>query len=231
MGRLAVTGEGHTLGGPAPGVAASDGTPAGVVDHGTHVALYRHGIDGSVAAHRIDHTGNVRALARLGCDRVLALGSVGSLHRDLPVGSVVAPDDFVALDQPPVEATDDGSQHVVPGFTATWRARVLAEWRAADLEVIIDGGVYWQSNGPRFETPAEIRLLAGFADLVGMTVASECVAANQLGIDYAAVCVVDNLANGVGDAPLTQAEYERGAATNAARLVRVLTAVVPALAA
>ena len=62
-----------------------------------------------------------------------------------------------------------------------------------------DGGVYWQARGPRFETPAEIRLMAAHADVVGMTIASECVVAGELGLDYAALCVVDNLANGLGE--------------------------------
>ena len=67
--------------------------------------------------------------------------------------------------------------------------------------------------------------------MVGMTVASECVAANQLGVAYAAVCIVDNLARGVGDTPLTVEAYERGAAANATRLTGVLGRVIPELAA
>ena len=65
-----------------------------------------------------------------------------------------------------------------------------------------DGGVYWQTLGPRFETPAEIRLIAAHADVVGMTIASECIVAGELGLDYAALCVVDNLANGLGEGEL-----------------------------
>ena len=45
-----------------------------------------------------------------------------------------------------------------------------------------------------------------------MTLASECIVAGELGLPYAAVCVVDNLANGVGDAPLTLSEFEAGVA-------------------
>ena len=92
-----------------------------------------------------------------------------------------------------------------------------------------DGGVYWQTIGPRFETQAEIRLIAGHADLVGMTIASECVLAGELGCAYAAVCVVDNLANGIGDVPLTMEEFRAGAAANRARLVGALDAVLPSL--
>ena len=64
------------------------------------------------------------------------------------------------------------------------------------------------SPGPRLETPAEIRLVAEHADVIGMTVATECVVAGELGIRYAALCVVDNLANGVGETELTLGEIE-----------------------
>jgi 5'-methylthioadenosine phosphorylase len=231
VSRLAVIGKRHTLGAPPAGARVRATEPLAVLDHDTHVTVYRHGIDGSVAAHRIDHAAHLRALAQLGCDRVLALGSVGSLHPAVGVGTFVAPDDFIALDQRPVAAVDDGDQQVVPGFTRSWRTRILDTWQRVGTEAIVDGGVYWQVNGPRFETPAEIRFLAAYADLVGMTLASECVTANQLGLDYAAVCVVDNLANGVGDSPLTRAAYEQGAAANATRLARMLDAIVPLLAA
>ena len=74
---------------------------------------------------------------------------------------------------------------------------MIEAW-AAGGEAPRDGGVYWQAIGPRFETPAEIRLIAAHADVVGMTIASECIVAGELGLDYAALCMVDNLANGLG---------------------------------
>lgn len=89
-----------------------------------------------------------------------------------------------------------------------------------------DGGVYWQTNGPRFETPAEIGLIAAHAYLVGMTLASECVVASELGLPYAAICIVDNLANGIAARALSPAEVER----NATRLRDTITAALPTLA-
>jgi 5'-methylthioadenosine phosphorylase len=230
VGRLALIGKEGTLGSPVESARAAAPQPIGVLDHGTHVALYRHGLDHYVAPHRIDHAAHLRTLVQLGCDRVLALSSVGSLRVDLPVGTFLAPHDFVALDQPPVEVDDAEELHVVPGFTDAWRHQILSVWRRVTGEPIIDHGVYWQANGPRFETPAEIRLIATIADVVGMTVPSECIAANQLGVAYAAVCIVDNLASGVADTPLTVAEYEAGAAANAARLDAALHLVIPELA-
>lgn len=232
MGKLAVIGKHATLGEPQGAVLVNShrGAPVGIVDGGDHVVLYRHGIDDDVAPHQIDHAAHLRALMDLECDRVLAVSSVGGLRLDLPVGTFMAPDDFIALDQAPVAAIDDKSQHVVPGFAPAWRARILETWREHVDVALLDAGVYWQANGPRFETPAEIRMLAEHADIVGMTVASECVAANQLGIDYAAVCVVDNLANGIGATLLTPEEYELGQAQNRDRLLAALALIIPELA-
>src|SRR5690242_14838090 len=67
-----------------------------LLDTGGFVALPRHGISTFAPAHLVDHHANMAALVAAGCDRVLALASVGSLRRDWPVGTVVAPDDFVA---------------------------------------------------------------------------------------------------------------------------------------
>lgn len=230
MARLAVTGKQRTVGGiRSDERAAVDG--ATVIDRGDHVTLYRHGLDVYVPPHRIDHVRNMEALVELGCDRVLAISSVGSLRVDLGVGTLVAPDDFVALDQAPIAAYDDERQHVVPGLAPDWRAEVCEAWSTLAGVALVDGGVYWQANGPRFETPAEIRLIASVADLVGMTMASECVAACQVGLRYAAICVVDNLANGVGPALLTREEYERGQTSNQAMLTSALAATIPALVA
>ena len=89
---------------------------------------------------------------------------------------------------------------------------VVDAWGAEDGEPAVDGGVYWQTIGPRFETPAEIRMMAPHADLVGMTIASECIIAGELGLEYAAICVVDNLANGLAEGdPLGRGDGSRPA--------------------
>jgi purine nucleoside phosphorylase len=194
------------------------------------VVLRRHGDEGEyVLPHLIDHAANLRGLAAAGCDRVLAVGSVGSLRPELDVGSLVCPDDFIALGTP-VTTRDDAGAHAMAGFDAGWRGELLAAWGGSGTAPLRDGCVYWQTVGPRFETPAEIRMLAAHADVVGMTLASECVVAGELGLRYAAVCVVDNMANGVAARPLSTADLERDRAANAGRLRDALAAVVPRLA-
>ncbi len=189
--------------------------------------LRRHGVDPYVLPHHLDHEASLRSLRAAGCDRVLAICSVGSLRAQIPVGSIVCPDDFIAL-QLGITVFADRRGHRTPGFDRAWRRRVLAATRD---EEILDGGVYWQTIGPRFETPAEIRLLAEHADLVGMTMASECIVAGELELSYAALCVVDNLANGVGAEPLSVAALEADRARNAELLAAALEAMLPELAA
>jgi 5'-methylthioinosine phosphorylase len=195
---------------------------------GDAVLIPRHG-DPYTQPHWIDHPANMRKLLEAGCDRVLALGSVGGLRRELGVGAFVCPDDFIAL-HAGKSAFDDRRSHVVPGFDTGWRERLVAEWKRSAAEPLRDGGVYWESVGPRFETPAEIRLIAAHADVIGMTIASECVIAGELGLPYAAICIVDNLANGVGERELTVDEFHAGRERNRRRLGEAMSAIVPALA-
>jgi 5'-methylthioadenosine phosphorylase len=244
MGRLAIVG-GHSILAPdltagRVGVVFPDGArrrPAhgarGAVtalDAGVYLVLSRHGLDDYSPAHLVDHARNLLALQAAGCDRVLALSSVGSLRVEHPVGTFLAPDDFIALQRPAQSVFDDSRCHVIPGFTEPWRSRVVEAWSAVTDEPLVDGGVYWQSNGPRFETPAEIRFVAPHADVIGMTAASECVVANEIGIDYATVCIVDNVANGLRAQVLTREEFETNKAANQRRVVSVLAALAPELA-
>jgi 5'-methylthioadenosine phosphorylase len=199
------------------------------IDGGEIVGLPRHGFDRSIPAHMVDHHANVRALCELGCGRVLALGSAGSLHPDLEVGSFVCPDDFYAPETAPSFHSDPRG-HSIPGFDPDWRGTVLEAWRERSDTELIDGGVYAHTLGPRFETAAEVRALARVADVVGMTLAAETVLAKEAGLAYAAVCSVDNLANGISDEPLTVEEYQRGRDETAKALEAALATVLPALA-
>jgi 5'-methylthioadenosine phosphorylase len=196
---------------------------------GEWTVLPRHGESGYALPHEIDHVGNMRRLVDAGCDRVLAIGSVGGLQPELGPGTFVCPDDFIALDAQPMTALDGVAAHTVPRFAADWRSEVVSAFGDAGIR-IRDGGVYWQATGPRLETAAEIRLIAQHAEVIGMTVATESVVARELGLRYAAVCLVDNFANGVAQVELSMAELEATRAANVAALDAALAATLPRLA-
>jgi len=224
VGRLAVILGSNALGPGGEEIAAA------AAEHGAAI-VQRHGaVDATyILPHEIDHAANLRPLAEQGCDRILAIGSVGSLSPELPVGSLLCPDDFIALGIGP-SIFADARAHSAPGFDPRWRGEVIEAWQASG-QAPRDGGVYWQTRGPRFETAAEIGLIAAHADVVGMTIAAECVVAGELGLDYAALCVVDNLANGIGVDELDVAALEDDRIANASRLRDGLAAVLPQLGA
>ncbi len=155
----------------------------------------------------------------------LAVASTGSLRRDWRVGTVVLPDDFFGPWVTP-SRYDDTRGHTMPGFDESWRSCVRDAWRAASTTPIIDGGVYVQTTGPRFETPAEVRFLATVGDVVGMTIAAECVLAKEIGVAYAAICMIDNMANGLDDVVMTLDDFEAGVAGNREQLVGDVRRVV-----
>jgi purine nucleoside phosphorylase len=224
MGRLAVILGTNALGPGGEEIAAAAAAQGAAI-------VQRHGGgEDFVLPHAIDHEANLRPLLEQGCDRVLGIGSVGSLRpEELEVGSLVCPDDFIALNLGD-SIFEDARAHSASGFERRWREEVITAWSEGG-QAPRDGGVYWQARGPRFETPAEIRLMAAHADVVGMTIASECVVAAELGLDYAALCVVDNLANGLAEETVSTAGMEADRLINAERLREGLAAVLPRLGA
>lgn len=233
MGRVALIG-GHSILGAEPGKGfepLSAETPSGPVElfeRDRVVLLQRHGFDRYTTAAKVDHARNFAALEALGVDRVLAIASVGGLRPELGVGTFLCPDDFIALHLG-LSLSDQHGGERVPGFDLGWRRRVLEAWERVAETPVRDGGVYWQAIGPRFETPAEIRMIAAHADVIGMTIASESIIAGELGIAYAAICIVDNLANGIGAAQLSVEEFQAGKDANRVALIEALDHVTPEL--
>ena len=141
--------------------------------------------------HKINYRANLAAMKIAGVDQLIIIGSVGSMKEELTPGSIVLVSDiFSTWDIPTLHEHD--IFHVSP---------MIDQDILISLEEIIPDakrGVYFQTTGPRFETASEIAHFAEHTDVVGMTAASELTLANELGIRCAALCTVDNYANGIG---------------------------------
>jgi 5'-methylthioadenosine phosphorylase len=140
-------------------------------------------------------------------------------------GTLVVPDDFINL--APVLTFFDGEiEHVTPTLSADLR-RSLARALERLGEPFVAGGVYCQTVGPRLETRAEVRMLAQFADVVGMTFGHEATLCNEAAVPVAALCSVQNLAHGLAaDVPLRAEDILRGKAADAPRLAAVARALL-----
>ena len=167
------------------------------LDAGTHVLLQRHGLDRTVTAavRRVPRQSPRAAGARL---------RPGARHRvgrqpavELGVGTFVAPDDFIALHLG-VASTDDTVEQPDPGLRPRTGGAPCSTPGPRHSDVpVVDGGVYWQTIGPALRDagrdPAHGRARRRGRDDDGVGVRA---GAASSGSRYAAVCVVDNLANG-----------------------------------
>ena len=183
----------------------------------------RHGLDPQqhVLPHLINHKANIKALRDLGVSEIIGINSSGSLHGDLRPGTIVIPDDFIMLSPYP-SVYANGQFHILPGLDLVIRNRCLEAAKDAGIEVI-ERGIYWQTAGPRLETKAEIKMMARFADLVGMTMAGEAIIAKELALPYAALCSIDNYAHGLGEKPLTMDEISSHARRSGEKMIGIIT--------
>jgi 5'-deoxy-5'-methylthioadenosine phosphorylase len=191
--------------------------------------LARHGAGHAVPPHRINHRANLWALKETGARRVLATGSVGSLKRDLRPGTLAVPHDYLCLGDLPT-FHDDTVVHATPTLDEGMRRTIIRTARREGARVR-GRAVYAQTRGPRLETKAEIRLLRDYADVVGMTMASEATLAAELGVAYASLCTVDNYAHGIAPKPLTYEAILKAQRANAKTVDRLLGPLLAALTA
>ncbi|HHQ44751.1 MAG TPA: 6-oxopurine nucleoside phosphorylase [Candidatus Altiarchaeales archaeon] len=185
--------------------------------------IQRHGIDGNTPAHIINHKANIKALSKLKAELIIGVSSSGSLKPEITPGSLIIPGDYIQLADIPT-FYDDKVVHEVPELDEKLRQNIISAAKSMKLKTI-NSGVYIQTKGPRFETKAEVKMLSHFADVVGMTMASEATLAKELEIPYASICTVDNYANGIGGA-IDFEDVKESAQSNRKNLEELIRKVV-----
>lgn len=203
--------------------------------HGLPVAFVpRHGAGHVVPPHRINYRAIVRALADSGVRDVVAINVVGGIDPDLEAGELVCVDDFLDLTHGRIGTFHDGEgaggvvhTDMTNAYDPTLRREVIDAASSAGVP-LVDGGVYACFDGPRFESPAEIRLaaLAG-GTVAGMTGVPEVTLAVEAGLRYAALSLVVNPAAGVRPGePITTEEIDAVLATGRPKVLSVLDELV-----
>jgi 5'-methylthioadenosine phosphorylase len=184
--------------------------------------ILRHGNapQNHILPHLINHRANLKALKDIGVSEIVGINSTGSLKKSLRPGMLVVPDDFITLTATPTIYKNNAA-HITPSLNENVREKIIKAALKNKLKVI-KKGIYWQTQGPRLETKAEIKMMANFADIVGMTMANEAVIAMELGIPYASVCSIDNFGNGLLEKPLSMKEIMDGTRKNADLMIQIL---------
>jgi xanthosine phosphorylase len=174
----------------------------------------------------------VRALAAAGVEVLVLTNAAGSLREEVGPGSLMAITDHINMTGVNVLTgpNDDSVGPRFPSLRDAYDPSLLDSLRAAaaDVEVSLAEGVYLAVTGPSFETPAEIRAYRVMgADAVGMSTVQETIVARHSGLRVAAISVITNLAEGMGDVPLSHEQTLRDAAGAADDLTRLLLAFIP----
>ncbi|HEX4434042.1 MAG TPA: purine-nucleoside phosphorylase [Acidimicrobiales bacterium] len=127
-----------------------------------------------------------------GCQTVVLTAAAGGIRSDLATGSVMVVEDHLNLTgRSPLIGPD--FVDMADAYAPRLRALALATDGSAAPALSSRPGVYAQLPGPQFETPAEIRMLRAVgADVVGMSMALETIAARQAGVEVLGLALVTN---------------------------------------
>jgi 5'-methylthioadenosine phosphorylase len=166
----------------------------------------RHGEDGlQRSAAFVNHRANIWAARELGATGILSWNGVGAIAPGLSVGQLVVPDDVLDMTrarvnnsyQSPVTSYQlSDTSHQTSVFDSALRERLIAACAESEAAYATHG-TYVCTEGPRLETAAEIALYGwGGAAVVGMTLCPEVWLAAELGIPYASLCIITNMATG-----------------------------------
>ena len=169
----------------------------------------------------------VLLFARLGAQEVILTNAAGGLDPSFGPGTLMVISDHLNLtgQNPLIGANAPSIGGRFPDLTDAWSPRLRERLhRAAGAEgVTLEEGVYVGLTGPNYETPAEVRMLAGLGGhAVGMSTVMECLAARWAGLEVCGVSLVTNAGAGYTGQPLTHEEVLEAGAEAGPRLARVI---------
>ena len=97
----------------------------------------------------------------------------------------------------------------------------------SEEKIPIQQGIYVQTSGPNFESPAEIRMFGILgADAVGMSTACEALAARHAGVRVCGISCISNMACGICDEELSHLDVQAVADKRAGEFERLVTRMI-----
>ena len=179
-------------------------------------------------------TSAVRTFKLIGCEMLLVTNAAGSLRPEVDAGSVVVLNDHINL-LPGSPMAGPNDERFGPRFFSMSNAydaeiREQVKLVAAEKGITLHEGVYLAAAGPHFETVAEIRAFKTLgADVVGMSLIPEVIAARHCGLKVAAVSAITNLAEGLSPFALSHEQTLKYAAVAAQDMVKLIHAFIEQL--
>ena len=209
------------------------GDPSGILVTGklydrSYVFLPRHGSKHTIPPHKINYRANIWALRESGVETIIALAAVGGIDSSLVPGTIVVPDQLIDYTWGRDHTFFDGESGDVhhidfeSPYSDAVRVRLIRAATEATVPVITKG-TYAVTQGPRFESPAEIvKFHRDGANIVGMTGMPEAALARELSLDYACLALVVNPAAGRGEGPISLDTIESYLQSTSVKVLEIL---------
>lgn len=176
------------------------------------VFITRHGVGHKTAPHKVNYRANIWALKSLGTEEIFATTAVGSLNPEMKAGHFVVCSNVLDFTKSRINTFYDTPERGVVHVDFSYpycpcvRERVIRCLEKLDIPFHKEG-VYVATEGPRFESAAEIKAYAMLGgDLVGMTNMPECILAREAEMCYSTCSIVTNMAAGISPTPLSHME-------------------------
>jgi 5'-methylthioadenosine phosphorylase len=206
----------------------------GMVDGVDVVILGRHGREHTIPPTQVNYRANIAALKAVGCTHILATTAVGSLREDIHRGDFVIIDQFIDFTKQRKMSYYESFEPHHPAHTSMadpydsrLRSILIQECLRLSYKFRSRGTVV-TIEGPRFSTRAESNMFRSWdADVINMSIATETILANEIGIPYAAVAIVTDYDSWrAGEEAVTWEEVSNVFAENAQKIAALLLGVI-----
>lgn len=196
--------------------------------------LPRHGENHSIQPHKINYRANIYALKQLGVKNIIALAAVGGIDVPCEPGALIVPHQLLDYTYGREmtffdEFGDVAHAEFTEPYSVAMRSAFINAAERANVK-IVNRGVYAVTQGPRFETAAEIqRLQRDGATIVGMTAMPEAVLARELDIAYMTAALSVNYAAGIDSGIIEDDDIHAAYSVAAKKCYAVLKECLPEL--
>ena len=169
-----------------------------------------------------------RLMKRMGIEVLFLTNAAGGINPKFHVGDFMMITDQISSFVPSPLIGENVSElgERFPDMTHIYDEELmeLIEETAREESISLQKGVYLQTTGPNFESPAEIRMYAVLgADAVGMSTACEAIAARHAGVRVCGISCISNMASGLSDEELSHLDVQSVADKRSGEFERLVT--------
>lgn len=200
------------------------------------IFLPRHGEAHTIPPHKVNYRANIQALYEAGIQNIIAVNAVGGITEAFTATSIAIPDQIIDYTHSREHSYFDGQladkvSHIdfTQPYSEDLRKVIIDKAKENNISVQASA-TYAVTQGPRLETAAEIRKLErDGCDIVGMTAMPEAGLARELGIRYASISVVANMAAGKDNNKITMDIIEQNLKHALSKVLLLLEKIIPVI--